>query len=185
MKQQQIDAFCTPAWGGGPLPAQRSEQGPALLPSSALVRLWDRAGGQAYPKSAKAKHENWVKIGLEGYPCPLGCSGVRWFEGERCPWLAAATLHGSWGYFGFWSNWNTKYEDFSLQPGLWGWLRVKLGWAASALLQPLETWGPSPRSAGVVLGAGARLEEQAATAPGGLKMLKTQVKAHWKECLAI
>lgn len=112
------------------------------------------------PQISQSQVWNWVKIGLEGYPCPLGCSGVRWFEGERCPWLAAATLHGSWGYFGFWTNWNTKYGDFSLQPRLWGWLRVKLGWAASALLQPLEIGGPSPRSVGVVLGLGQGLKSK-------------------------
>lgn len=62
--------------------------------------------------------KEWVKIGLEACACPLGCSEVWWLgnEGEHCQWLATVALHGSWGYFSFWSSWNTKYRDFSLWP---------------------------------------------------------------------
>lgn len=179
MKQQQIDAFCTPAGtalGAGTGSAPQLSTGTALRPGR-RASIPQISQSQAWKLG-----ENW----LGRVPVP---SGLLWGPavwGWAVPMACSShPAYGSWGYFGFWSNWNTKYEDFSLQPGLSGWLRVKLGWAASALLQPLETWGPSPRSAGVVLGAGARLEEQAATASGGLKTLKTWVKAHWKECLAI
>lgn len=119
VKEQQIDAFCTPAWdpwgcawdvsaagvmvptclsaGEGLLPAWLSV-GDWLWPSSAPARLCDQAGRQAStPEISQANailkgvlchsEKGWVKISLEGWPCPLGCSGDWWLgnEGEWCP----------------------------------------------------------------------------------------------------
>lgn len=119
--------------------------GTEAAPSSAPVRLCDQAGRHTWNRLMPSavlrgvlRHskKGWVRIVLEECPRPLGCSGVWWLgdEGEWCPWLAAATLHRSWDYFGFWSCWNTKYRDFSLQPQLWGWQRVSWGQAAGAFL---------------------------------------------------
>lgn len=127
-------------------------------PGSAPVWLCDWAGRhtQNQPKPSTVlrgilphSEKGWVKTGLEECPCPPGCSGVWWLgdEGERCPWLATPTLHRPWGYFSFWSRWNTKYGDFSSSETDEGLVGGK---------QPFSTEVPSPRSVRVMLGAGAR-----------------------------
>lgn len=164
MKQQQIDAFCTPAWhhwdcvwdancswgdgawspvskGWGLLLARCSVQGPDLPPAQHQCGSATGQTGRHPPNQPKPSavlrdvlcytEKGWVKIGLEGCPCPLGCSGVWWLkdEKEQCPWFA-------WVSGPLWLLKQVKYQGQRLLPtaSVLGLTRVKQGQAVGALL---------------------------------------------------
>lgn len=166
-------------WGTGSVPAQHCH---GFVSPQAGKHTWNqprlsfvtvRRPGWKLPWNDG--HALWSALGSGG----LGMRGSGTYSLQQLP------MHSSWGYFGFWHNWNTKYGDFVPQPQLWGWQRVN-GDTGGAL-QLLLAQGQTPRSSGMVIRAGER--DTIAYGPRnhfrGLKMLKTWVKAYRNESLAI
>lgn len=212
MKEQQIDAFCSPAgdhwgcvwyataagvmvpvccqhgflWG---LPLSQLSTAMALWPSrqaSASEISQTLYHAQGCPLSAR--RAGWKRAWKDGHALwgALGSGGLG-MRGSGGQSLQQLPMHRSWSYFGFWCSCNTKsMETLSHSPNSEAGRGLNRD-TGGALLQLLVAQHQSPRSFGMALGAGVR--DTVTHAPRnhtrGLKMLKIWVKAHRNDSLAI